>query len=283
MGRFTQFVGADHIRQLVFAPGTTMRRVLFDPADGRCVERSVAAYKPDAAMRAQVRAADVTSRAPGQVTPASECQLDHVQEWLLAGPDTPDAPATGGVTGGVTGELNLQTLDVPYHVVKTLKLWDAVMDELRNVTWTTLFGRIYTTRVHDYRQYLSSIGVPLASTGRYAPDDLLDQRTMASHLVYAALTHRDRRGRLEAGSDDPASDDVLLDDDIRAALWVRYSRANGTKVAGSHPRTPTPEDIIAQPAEFILEREHWTDAFTGPGGHARRHRGSARDHTPAPF
>ncbi|GGK64812.1 HNH endonuclease signature motif containing protein [Ornithinimicrobium pekingense] len=99
-GAFPQFLTPDAIRELALAPGTTLHRLLMDPADGRCVERSVASYAPDAAMRTQVHAADVTCRAPGCVQHAPYTQLDHVV-------------AHG--EGGPTSESNLQALHSRHH------------------------------------------------------------------------------------------------------------------------------------------------------------------------
>ncbi|MFK5691031.1 hypothetical protein ACI3EY_15340, partial [Ornithinimicrobium sp. LYQ92] len=148
VGRFPRFFTAGQMRQMVAAPGTTLHRVLTDPADGRCLERSIARYTPDAAMRTQVAAADLLSRAPGQTLPVRDGQLDHVHEYLL---------------GGKTSEMNLQGLDTVFHALKTQKFWHAQIDTTRHVTWTSFFDRTYRTRAHDYTQYLA--------TGTTSPPD----------------------------------------------------------------------------------------------------------------
>lgn len=68
-GAFPTFLTPDEVRDLALIPGTTLHRLLVDPATGRCVERSTQAYRPDAAMRVQILAADVTCRAPGACEP----------------------------------------------------------------------------------------------------------------------------------------------------------------------------------------------------------------------
>ncbi|MFK5584113.1 hypothetical protein ACI3EX_11840, partial [Ornithinimicrobium sp. LYQ131] len=110
VGRFPRFFTTGQMRQMLLAPGTTLHRVLTDPADGRCLERSIARYTPDTAMRTQVIAADLLSRAPGQTLPVRDGQLDHVHEYLL---------------GGATTEANLQGLDTVFHALKTQKFWHA--------------------------------------------------------------------------------------------------------------------------------------------------------------
>ena len=76
LGRHPAFLTPGHARELGLTPGTTLSRLLIDPADGRLIERSIASYRPDAAMRRQIIAADVTSRSPGSRTPATSCEID---------------------------------------------------------------------------------------------------------------------------------------------------------------------------------------------------------------
>ncbi|GGK79079.1 HNH endonuclease signature motif containing protein [Ornithinimicrobium pekingense] len=225
-GAFAHFLTPDAVRELALTPGTTLHRLLMDPADGRCVERSIAAYAPDAAMRAQVHAADVTCRAPGCVQHAPYTQLDHV---------TPHG------AGGPTSETNLQDLHSRHHDGKTHGGWEAVMAPNRDVTWTSLLGRIYRTRAHDYRQYSSlfraavervhqdveqALADDAAARARARAegriDDGLDgrgeRRQRASmtrqvaladavdRAVYRALTYRGAARPLRAGDDHPDTD-----------------------------------------------------------------------------
>lgn len=266
LGRFSRYLTPAEVRRIAGRPGTTFYRLLTDTADGRCLERSITAYAPDAAMRAQLRAADVTSRAPGSTAPASSCQLDHVLEYLLRGP---------------TAELNLQTLDVPFHALKTQKFWDAEMDASRDVRWESFWGRIYRTRPHDYRQYFawamaggaatsedppaSSAEDPSASSsdpgghdGASSAEVTVDQRYLASLLVYAALAHREPGGRLEADDDDPGSDEAILG--LREAIWLRRTTNSGRRVTGPRPGTPTPEELVDTDAQTVLDRADWVEA-----------------------
>lgn len=258
LGRQPVFLTGSELRAAALAPGTTLSRILFDHADGRCLERSLARYRPDKAMRDQIIAADVFSRGPGAMVPAGACQLDHVHPYG---------------TGGDTTEGNLQAVDNTSHHAKTAGDWDAVINARRDVTWTTFWGRVYRTRVHDYRQYLTT-GVPTGPGSRSAtlveslddlgltssgPPNVDERRYLASLLTYAALTSRQAGERLEAPDDDPDSDTSYLSG-RNPVIWIRHTRASdGAKVSGPHPKTPAPEQVIATPASTILEADHWTD------------------------
>lgn len=268
LGRESLFLTAGALRLAALTPGTTLSRILFDPADGRCIERSIARYRPDAAMRAQVLAADVHSRGIGSTTPARDSQLDHVVEYHSSGP---------------TAELNLQVLDTGWHWAKTAKEWAAQMDPARTLTWTSMFGRLYRTRSHDYRQYLST-GTPTSDgpscsddPGELHPSDPgelpsrhpgglrpEDRRDLASFLVYAALTARATTDRVATPDDDPDSDAELIGGP-HPAIWLRRTReSDARKVDGHRPGTPTPEQIIAVPPAALLRAQHWTDPFVDP-------------------
>lgn len=274
LGRESLFLPAGALRAAALAPGTTLSRVLFDPADGRCIERSVARYRPDRAMREQVLAADVHSRGIGSVTPARDCQLDHVLAYAA---------------GGLTTETNLQALDTGWHWGKTAGEWAAAMEADRTVTWTSMFGRLYRTRSHDYRQYFSSGLVPSGEEDQPdAGSDALrtdDRRDLASFLVYAALSARRSTDRVAADDDDPDSDDELIGGP-HAAIWLRHTReSDGRKVDGTRPGTPTPEQIVEVPPATILRSRHWTDPFARTEEDASETvetRGSDRDEPP-PF
>src|SRR5690606_34989092 len=89
------YITAEHARELILhagADGTTIHRLLTDPVDGRCLERSRRAYRPDKAMLDQLRAADGTCRAPGCTVPAGRSDVDHEH------PYDHDDPACGGPT-----------------------------------------------------------------------------------------------------------------------------------------------------------------------------------------
>lgn len=203
-------------------PGTTLSRLLVDPADGQLVERTITRYRPDADMRRQVIAADVHSRAPGSRVPAGAGELDHVIPF--------------GAPGGVTGELNLQALNVRSHQFKTARAWSAAINHRRDVRWHTLLGQATTTRVHDYRAYLDRLAPldpDLADQHPTERDDLAARRDLACRALLAALHHR--------GPDAFLSDlDDEADDGSPLTSWatVRPSRA-------SADTGPSPEEILA--------------------------------------
>lgn len=289
LGRFPRFLTKAEILAIAGGPGVTMSRLLVDPADGRCIERSIQSYRPDATMRAQIRAADVFSRFPGSTFPVRDGDLDHVIPYLL---------------GGATAEPNLQGLERIGHGIKTRGHWEAQMDATRNVTWTTYFARLYTTRTHDYRQYLSTrSALPGPTTGRTSSGTTamdtaaretngrdahvrggdprvraselwrdqalteeerqrlrLEERHLASLLTYAALVARHAGAPLEKPGDDPTTDEELVDDSFRS-IWVRHTRADGKKVGGPRPGTPTPEQLLGTDPQELLDARHWTELF----------------------
>lgn len=288
LGRYPVFLTRTEIQRIAGGPGVTLARLLVDPADGRCIERTRNPYVPDAAMRAQIRAADVTSRFPGSTGLVKEGDLDHVVPYLLGGP---------------TSATNLQGIERnPAHALKTEGFWRAEMDRSRNVTWTSYFGRTYTTRPHDYLQYLETRTAitghegagsadaqrPRAGRGTGGRDGeprqswrdvihdpveraryQLEERHLASLLVYAALTARRAGAPLYRVDDDPAADELI--DDAHQTIWVRHTAEDGRRVDGPREGTPTPEQIIATDPQEILDARHWTDVFTE----------AAQDETPA--
>lgn len=176
LGSHPFFITPGQARELFYTPGTTLHRVLTDPADGRCVERTITTYRPDADMRRQVNAADVYSRAPWARLTGRSLEIDHVIPY-------------GTDPGGVTCELNLGDLDKRTHKTKTLGILALSINERRDLTFTTLLGQITRTRTHDYRQYLHALH----------PEDLDERRDLADRAVYAALAarpeHRRRPGK----------------------------------------------------------------------------------------
>ncbi len=174
-------ISAEHARELAAAEGTTIHRLLTDPADGRCVERSIGSYRPDAPMLEQLRAADRTCRGPGCTRDVAHAQPDHVQPWQES---------------RWTSEANLAYEHSHHHNNLTLQLWSSMLRADRTMTFTTLFGRIYTTRSHDYRDY-HPLAVPTTPTGSTLSGDRLPGASLygidpdlGDRLIYAALAHR---------------------------------------------------------------------------------------------
>ncbi|HSP61106.1 MAG TPA: HNH endonuclease signature motif containing protein, partial [Ornithinimicrobium sp.] len=249
LGLHPAFLTPGHARELALAPGTTMHRILTDPADGRCIERTITAYRPDAEMRRQVAAADVYGRGPGERTPPERWQIDHEHEHQ---------------DGGPTAETNLNGKGVFFHAVKTARLWSSVMNERRDVTWTTLLRQVVTTRGHDYRQYLSRVDALAPEPGGHGPErsepagdegddsaptgDAVDRPTMAdradlaNRLLYAAIVHR------HAGAPARASDDIVDAEayDLRLAGWASIDPRLALSREGRHAdlRGPTPEQLL---------------------------------------
>lgn len=216
-GAFSRYVSADQLRDLALVPGSTMYRLVTDPLTGRCLERSTTAYRPDAAMRAQIQAADVTCRGPGCLRHGSSLQYDHVDEFG---------------DGGSTAETNLQLLDTALHDLKTVRLWDCVLEENRDVTWTTLLGRIYRTRAHDYRQYVTLLTESVAGV-RVGSD--YDLTGAINRALYAALSHRAPGEPLQSEDDD-------VDVDLRFGGWDLVHLTHTTKEGRT--RYGAPSDVV---------------------------------------
>ncbi|USQ78362.1 hypothetical protein NF556_11960 [Ornithinimicrobium faecis] len=230
IGKHSVFLSPDEVRTLALTPGSTMYRLLTDPATGVLVERSIKAYPFDAGMRAHIIAADVFCRMPGCLKPASVAQIDHVQEH--------------GTPGGHTCIANGQPLDTPDHDLKTKKLWDAVIHANRDVTWTTLLGRIYTTKAHDYNQYTKLLTAATTQVHEaIASGD--DPAAAVDAAVYQALSYRPAGAKLEAEDDDDFSE-----------LFTGWDSVTLTHTPESGRRTyhPAPDAMRAE-----AQRHHDTD------------------------
>lgn len=243
LGANPTFLTPGHARELALTPRTTLSRILVDPADGRLVERSIAGYRPDAAMRRQIVAADVHSRAPGRRTSSARCEIDHETAWGAGGP---------------TSEPNLSLKDVAHHQFKTEGWWSSELAPNRDVTWETLLGQVTSTRCHDYRQYLrravatdsvgdtgtesddiDTQGVHGAEDDRRRRDAELD---LACRTLYAALAHRSPHGLLT----DPDDLHGATDHDEACTGWIRLSHRSRDGQA-----LPGPRDDQATPARLL--------------------------------
>ena len=230
LGRFPAFITPGHARELALTPGATMVRLLTDPADGRLVERSIGTYRPDAAMRRQVLAADVYCRAPGSRQPGAHLELDHVVPW--------------GTPCGDTSETNLVGLGKTAHQRKTDKRWIVTVNARRDLTWTTLLGQRARTRAHDYRQYLD-LRAPVdegsaAGTHPSQRPDLDDRRDVLNQALYAALAHREPGAALAGEDDAPGTGDH--GGDLAGWIWVTRPRRAPQQVeailTGGSPAPP---------------------------------------------
>ena len=235
IGWASVFITPAQARQIILTPGSLVGRLLYAPADGRCLERSIKRYAPDTDMRRQVRAADVYSRGPGSRRPATQSELDHEKEWA---------------THAWTAETNLNHKALLEHHRKTKRTWRSVMNRRRDLTWTTLLRQVATTRGHDYRQYLQRVleltpanPTPTQDTGRSEQDraDLAARRDLLNQLIYAAIVHRHPGQRTEADDDIPGSEDWLT---IGDWAQVTHTDQHGQHRRGGPPGHPTPEQIL---------------------------------------
>lgn len=261
VGDRPMYVSPGQVRELALIPGTTVHRLLTDPADGRLIERTRQQYRPDADMRAHVIAADVFSRAPGSRTPAGRCELDHVTPW--------------GPQRGTTSASNLVALSKRAHQAKTLHLATATINQKRDLTWTTLLGQVHTTRSHDYRQHTR----PAPDTAPPGPDtsdridpevvgqdglrraldtiapvnpapdchpsqraDIDHRRDTVARVLYAALAHRGPHALLTDDDDHPGS--AEHGGHLGGWLFITHTTPGGTRRHGPPPETPTPADIL---------------------------------------
>ena len=127
------WVTAEHARQIMLNDYSTWRRLAVDADTGAALHLETRAYRPTAAMRAQVEAVDGTCRAPGCTVPAARCDLDHDIPW-------PHGP---------TEVDNLTSKHRPHHNLHTHGHW-SVHREGDRVRWRTKAGRVYDTYPKDW-------------------------------------------------------------------------------------------------------------------------------------
>ena len=223
IGALSVFLTPDEVRTLALTPGSTLHRLVTDPVTGTLIERSSTAYAFDGALRAHIIAADVFCRMPGCLRPASSAQIDHVQEY--------------GTPGGRTCVTNGQPLDTAHHDLKTKKLWDAVLEANRDVTWTSLLGLIYVTKSHDYTQYtrlyqaaLSDIEAAVAAGE--------DREAMIDRGIYQALCYRPPGAALAGEDDTPYQDERFTGWDL---ITLTHTATNGDRRYRPHPEAASAE------------------------------------------
>ncbi|USQ77190.1 hypothetical protein NF557_04550 [Ornithinimicrobium cryptoxanthini] len=265
VGRDSLFLSPTQVRDLALVPGSTLHRLLTDPATGRCLERSITAYRFDATMRAQIIAADRFCRAPGCVKPAKISQLDHVQEY--------------GTTGGHTCEANAMALSTTHHDKKTKKDVDAIINADRDVTWTTLLGRIYTTKAHDYRQYTKL----LTAAKTQIDQEIAAGATMGDAIdaaIYQALSYRPPGSPFEAREDNPGFEDDFTGWD---QITLTHTGPDGQRAYRPAPDTTRAEHERHQATRS--DHDHDNDVSDGAGDPDDREHGPWTDphDDPPPF
>ena len=279
------FITAQEVREIALQPGTTIHRLLTDPLTGQCLDRSIKAYRPDKAMRDLLEAMDVTCRAPGCTVPASRCEADHEKPYHHEDPDA----------GGQTTAGNLTLKSKAHHQNKTDGLLETLMEPTtREMIWRTLFGRIYRTYPHDFRQYANGRSRPGQSptppaatsadaTNPSAPSPespaplppwptILDSAhgpnlndiDLRDRLIYAALTERRIcQDRGLAGWDDfdgaEAFDPPVEDFDppFEAPVEMFHHTPGGAPRRGANPGHSPTHDLLHpnEPTEAELAAE----------------------------
>ncbi|MEP7330899.1 MAG: HNH endonuclease signature motif containing protein [Terracoccus sp.] len=158
------WVPADQARRIMLAAGSTWQRLAVDVDTGAALQLETTAYRPTAAMRAQVLAVDGTCRGPGCTVPANRCDLDHDTPW-------PKGP---------THVSNLTAKERRHHNVRTHEHWRATRDADGAVHWRTAAARVYTTHPKDWLEGVHEPGLsseavverpPAAAEPTQAADD----------------------------------------------------------------------------------------------------------------
>lgn len=233
---FGALTGAQ-VRTIAQTPGTVIHRILTDPADGRCIERSTQAYRPDKAMLDQLKALDRSCRGPGCTVEASRCQPDH------------EVPHDAG---GPTAESNLALKHGYHHNNKTLQLWESELHADRNVTWTTLFGQKFSTGPHDYRSLQPLGQAPIRPPGHDSPgrdgpvrdgpvcdSPGRDDNDLAYQLLTRSWLSGDHGHRVHPGvghnqlADESDSADAA---ELTSLIALRHRTPGGQLRRGPHPR-----------------------------------------------
>ncbi|HLS39450.1 MAG TPA: HNH endonuclease signature motif containing protein [Ornithinicoccus sp.] len=270
----------EHAREVALVPGSTLHRLVTDPATGTLTDRSTDRYVPDEAMRAVITAADRYCRAPGCTRPATTGQLDHVTPY----------PA------GPTAITNLVALHTAHHNTKTNTWWNTLIDPATRVlTWTSFYHRTFTTTPFDYRTLTGPPPRTREADGDGGPPDRTGHTTachpadLADQLLYAALAHRDPGDTLATPDEE---------EDPTTHLWARRSTTltlthtspTGKTLPGAPPRHPTPAELLNRRQDHHPVTNPHTDHVTPRGQDPHGHLGPAAtamtpddDEEPPPF
>jgi hypothetical protein len=137
------------------AQDATWQRLLTDPATGILTDYSTTTYQPGKTLRAAVEARDETCMFDWCDTPASHCDLDHIQPFDHHHKNDRGTTTNEHRNGdkdrseddrqGQTRAHNLQPLCRRHHLLKTHAGWDVARDPHTGITtWTTPTGRTHT-------------------------------------------------------------------------------------------------------------------------------------------
>ncbi|MFI2364349.1 HNH endonuclease [Promicromonospora sp. NPDC019610] len=133
----------------LIAQDATWQRLVTDPVTGVLIDYSTTSYTPGKVLRAAVEARDGTCTFIGCDTPATTCDLDHIEPFDHDRDRARDAGAGPAARGegarGQTSASNLHALCRRHHLLKTHAGWGVERDPVTGVTtWTTPAGRAHT-------------------------------------------------------------------------------------------------------------------------------------------
>lgn len=124
-------------------------RWVTDPGTGHVRDCGAHSYRPSQALIAHITARDPACGFPGCNSPATTCDIDHVQPFRAATAahapqDSGAAHAPPGSGGGRTVAGNLGPLCRTHHNAKTHARWRLAYDPVTHTkTWTSPLGKTY--------------------------------------------------------------------------------------------------------------------------------------------
>ncbi|MBV9292601.1 MAG: hypothetical protein JO222_09140 [Frankiales bacterium] len=137
-------VSADQVRDMLAEPGSTLRRLVYEPVTGVLRDLGTARYEPDDAMRRLICARDVTCRAPGCTRNAVWCDIEHCDAFPY----------------GSTSCANCGLMCRPHHNLKTHDGFSYVRPdpETGETVWKTPLGFVYRQSAASYTESGADLG-----------------------------------------------------------------------------------------------------------------------------
>ncbi|MFD2795030.1 HNH endonuclease [Promicromonospora vindobonensis] len=140
-------IPADTARQI--ANDATWQRLLTDPVTGILTDYSTTTYQPGKVLRGAIETRDGTCTFLwGCDTPATRCDLDHIQPFDHEHRNERNDGGQNGDRGSERGQTraqNLHALCRKHHLLKTHAGWDVVRDPITGITtWTAPNGHVHT-------------------------------------------------------------------------------------------------------------------------------------------
>ncbi len=129
----------------------TLRRVFTDPADNSILFLDANRYRFTRDQIACITTLHPYSTFPGATTPATRCDIDHLNEYRTGPPANADQAARSGDPPGQTVVRNGQPLGRRHHRPKTHGGWKARRDtdDPHSIHWTSARGRTYIVNDTD--------------------------------------------------------------------------------------------------------------------------------------